>query len=56
MTATLPEEAVEALQEQIPLGYFGDPGDVAGLARFLAGPAGRYITGQVIAVDGGMAM
>ncbi len=56
MTATLPEEAVEALQEQIPLGYFGDPADIAGLARFLAGPAGRYITGQVIAVDGGMAM
>jgi 3-oxoacyl-[acyl-carrier protein] reductase len=56
MTATLPEEAVEALHEQIPLGFFGDPGDIAGLARFLAGPAGRYITGQVIAVDGGMAM
>ena len=56
MTAPLPEAAVEELQERIPLGYFGEPGDIAGLARFLAGPAGRYITGQVIAVDGGMAM
>ena len=56
MTAMLPEAAVEELQAQIPLGYFGEPTDIAGLARFLAGPAGRYITGQVIAVDGGMAM
>jgi 3-oxoacyl-[acyl-carrier protein] reductase len=56
MTAELPEAAVEELHSRIPLGRFGDPGDVGGLARFLAGPGARYITGQVVAVDGGMAI
>ena len=56
MTAELPEATVEELQDMIPLGHLGEPADVAGLARFLAGPAARYITGQVISVDGGMAM
>ena len=39
---------------QIPLGCFGDPGDVAGLVTFLCSDAGRYITGEIIGVDGGM--
>jgi 3-oxoacyl-[acyl-carrier protein] reductase len=56
MTEALPESMVEELQTLIPLGRFGDPGDVSGLVRFLAGPAARYITGQVVAVDGGMAI
>jgi len=56
MTAELPEAAVEELHSRIPLGRFGDPEDVGGLARFLAGPGARYITGQVVAVDGGMAI
>ena len=56
MTAELPEAAVEELHSRIPLGRFGDPEDVGGLVRFLAGPAARYITGQVVAVDGGMAL
>ncbi len=56
MTAELPESAVEELHSRIPLGRFGDPGDVGGLARFLVGPGARYITGQVVAVDGGMAI
>ena len=56
MTAELPEAALTEIQERIPLGRFGDPGDVGGLVRFLAGPAARYITGQVVAVDGGMAI
>ncbi len=56
MTAELPEAAVEELHSRIPLGRFGDPGDVGGLARFLAGPGARYITGQVVAVDGGLAI
>jgi 3-oxoacyl-[acyl-carrier protein] reductase len=56
MTAELPEGAVEELHSRIPLGRFGDPEDVGGLVRFLAGPAARYITGQVVAVDGGMAI
>ena len=56
MTGVLNEKQREGLMQQIPLGRFGIPADVAALARFLAGPAARYITGQVIAVDGGMWM
>ena len=56
MTAELPEAALEELQTRIPLGRFGDPEEVGSLVRFLAGPAARYITGQVVAVDGGMAI
>ena len=56
MTAGLGEAQVESLKTRIPLGSLGEPGDVAGLVRFLAGPEARYITGQIIAVDGGMAM
>lgn len=54
MTAKLPEEARAALAEQIALGRLGQPEDVAGAVRFLAGPAAAYITGQVLVVDGGM--
>jgi 3-oxoacyl-[acyl-carrier protein] reductase len=56
MTAELPEEARDALSERIPLGRIGTPEDVAGVVRFLAGPAGSYMTGQVLVVDGGMVM
>lgn len=54
MTDALDEKQTEALKARIPLGRLGAPDDVAGLARFLAGPSARYITGQVITVDGGM--
>jgi 3-oxoacyl-[acyl-carrier protein] reductase len=56
MTGELNEAQVEELQGRIPLGRLGDTADIAGIVRFLAGPEARYITGQVIAVDGGMAM
>ncbi|WP_026961715.1 3-oxoacyl-[acyl-carrier-protein] reductase [Alicyclobacillus herbarius] len=56
MTAALPEQAVAHMMEQIPLGRIGQPEDVAGAVAFLASDAAAYITGQVIAVDGGMAM
>jgi 3-oxoacyl-[acyl-carrier protein] reductase len=56
MTSELSESQVEGLLKQIPLGHLGDPADVAGAARFLVGPAARYITGQILTVDGGMAM
>jgi len=52
MTAELPEEARRALSEKIPLGRIGTPEDVAGVVRFLSGPAGSYMTGQVLVVDG----
>ena len=52
--AALDPAQVEALKRSIPLGRLGEPEDVAGLVRFLAGPGASYITGQIIAVDGGM--
>ena len=54
MTAELPEQARTALMEQIALGRLGEPGDIASVVRFLAGPGASYITGQVLVVDGGM--
>ena len=56
MTDSLTESQVESLMTQIPLARLGEPSEIAGAARFLVGPGGRYITGQVLAVDGGMAM
>jgi 3-oxoacyl-[acyl-carrier protein] reductase len=56
MTEALGPEAREALLKQIPLGSLGQPEDVANAALFLASPAARYITGQVLPVDGGMVM
>lgn len=46
----------EALIKSIPMGRFGKPEEVAGLALFLASPQSDYITGEVIRIDGGMAM
>lgn len=54
MTAALPPEASAALFEQIPLGRFGAPEDIARAVVFLASDWARYITGQVLVVDGGM--
>ena len=56
MTATLPEKIKEETLNQIPLGKFGTPEDVANLAAFLVSEQAAYITGQVINVDGGMVM
>ena len=56
MTAVINEEARKQLTQKIPLGCLGTPEDIAHAALFLAGPAARYVTGQVLTVDGGMAM
>ena len=55
MTRKLPEEIREGACKQIPLGRFGQPEDVAKAVAFLAAE-GSYLTGQVLAVDGGMVM
>jgi 3-oxoacyl-[acyl-carrier protein] reductase len=56
MTSELKEEMKAALLKQIPLGCFGEAEDIAGAALYLASPAARYVTGQVLTVDGGMVM
>ncbi len=56
MTAALDEKSRAALLERIPLAALGQPEDIAEAALYLAGPGGRYVTGQVLTVDGGMVM
>jgi len=56
MTEQIAEETKRQLAERIPAGRLGNPEDVANLVLFLAGDGASYITGQVIAVDGGMVM
>jgi 3-oxoacyl-[acyl-carrier protein] reductase len=55
MTQKLPEEWKQQLKSRIPVGYLGTPRDVAEAVAFLASEEARYITGQVLNVDGGMA-
>jgi len=56
MTERLPLEVKEKLSSQIPLGKLGKPEDVAGVVLFLVSEEASYLTGEVIRVDGGMAM
>jgi 3-oxoacyl-[acyl-carrier protein] reductase len=56
MTAVLTPELKADLLKRIPLNALGSAEDVAHAALFLAGPGARYITGQVLVVDGGMVM
>ncbi len=56
MTAVLDEGMRTKLLERIPLNGFGEAEDIAQAALYLAGPGGRYVTGQVLVVDGGMVM
>jgi len=56
MTAILPEKVKEEALSRIPLARMGTPEDIARAAAFLVSPLNSYITGQVLAVDGGLAM
>ena len=56
LTDVLPEEATQAMLTNTPLGRLGDPEDVAGAVRFLCSDAARFVTGDVLLVDGGLGM
>lgn len=56
MVSGLREEYKKGIQEKIPLARFGKAEDVAGVVRFLASDAAGFITGQVIIIDGGLAL
>ena len=56
MTDALSDSVKENLKSQIPLGKIGHPQDIATAVAFLASPDANYITGQVLSVDGGMAI
>lgn len=54
MTDVLPDKIKAEVKERIPVKRLGEPDDIADLVCYLAGPGASYLTGQVIAVDGGM--
>ena len=56
MTAVLSDKVKKETAKMIPMGSFGEPEDIAKAVAFLASEDARYITGQVLCVDGGMAM
>lgn len=56
LTGVLSEEIKDRILGQVPVGRFGEPGEIAEVVAFLAGDAAAYVTGQTIAVDGGMVM
>lgn len=56
LTGTLPEKVKDQIRSQVPAGRFGETGEVAEVVAFLAGEGAGYVTGQTLAVDGGMTM
>jgi 3-oxoacyl-[acyl-carrier protein] reductase len=56
LTGSLPEEVKAQIRGQVPMGRFGEAEEVAEVVAFLAGEGAAYVTGQTIAVDGGMTM
>ncbi len=56
MTAVLPEEVKQKILASVPMGRMGQPEDIAGAVKFLVSDDAAYITGHILAVNGGMYM
>jgi 3-oxoacyl-[acyl-carrier protein] reductase len=56
MTSAHGDKLIENVLKQIPMERLGDPVEIARMAVFLASDASNYVTGQTVAVDGGMTM
>jgi 3-oxoacyl-[acyl-carrier protein] reductase len=56
LTGGLPDKVKDQIRAQVPTGRFGEPGEIAEVVAFLAGEGAGYVTGQTVAVDGGMTM
>jgi 3-oxoacyl-[acyl-carrier protein] reductase len=56
LTDGLPEKVKEAILNQVPVGRFGNPDEIGAAVAYLVSEAAAYVTGQVLAVDGGLAM
>ncbi|WP_107853190.1 3-oxoacyl-ACP reductase FabG [Oceanimonas marisflavi] len=56
MTQAVPQKVLEKMTSRIPLGHLGEPSDIAEGVLFLASARARYITGQVLKIDGGLVL
>ena len=56
LTGSLSDEIKARIRSQVPVGRFGEPGEIAEVIAFLVGEGAGYVTGQTLAVDGGMTM
>jgi acetoacetyl-CoA reductase len=56
MVSAMPEEALNRVIAQIPVGRLGEPGEIARVVEFLADPESGYITGEMYGINGGLYM
>ena len=56
MAQAVPEKILEKTRQQIPMGFLGDPEDIAEGVLYLCGRSGKYVTGSVLEITGGLYM